>query len=60
MHDHLFEQMLKAAGNEGRQQSATNIAEQPRKSIAERGPRRSLLGRVNTDQLKDVGEAEVA
>ena len=48
------EQMLEAAGDERREQPAGDVAEQPRKAIAERDPRRSLRGAVDADQLEDV------
>ena len=53
-HDRLVEQMLEAAGYEGREQPAGDVAEQPRKAIAEGNPRRSLRGAVDADQLEDV------
>ena len=53
-HDDLRQQVLEAARDERREQPAGDVGEQPRKTILERRPRRSLRGAVHADQLEDV------
>ena len=53
-HDHLLQEVLEAADDEGGHQSAGEVTQQPRKAILEGIPRRPLRRAVHADQLKDV------